>query len=61
MNTYTLTNTEAAEYDADGERADNLLASLRQRFGRPTGGLPVETEVLHPDGYVVEQYTRIGD
>ena len=50
--TYRMTETEAAEYDADGERADRVMAALRKRFGNGTE----KTEVVHPDGYVVEVY-----
>ena len=56
--TYTLTAAETAMYDSDDDRQiHQLRASLQQRFGRVAGGSPVETEVRHPDGFVVEQYT----
>lgn len=51
--TYTLTATEAAIYDSDDEKTNGLMADLRQRFGRIAGGSPVETEVRHPDGFMV--------
>ena len=58
MNTYTLTAAEAAIYDsANDSEIAALMADLRRRYGRVAGGLPVTTEVRHPDGYVVEQYT----
>ena len=55
--TYTLTAAEAAMYDSNDEQTSRLMADLRKRFGRIAGGAPVETEVQHPDGFVVEQYT----
>lgn len=55
--TYTLTAKEAALYDGDDEQSDKLLHGLRERFGEIAGGRPVTTEVRHPDGFVVEQYT----
>ena len=57
MKTYTLTTAETVVYDADDDdRLQQLRASLRERFGAVAGGLPVTTEVRHPDGFVVEQY-----
>ena len=57
--TYTLTAAEAAMYDSqDDEQTSRLMTDLRARFGRIAGGAPVQTEVRHPDGFVVEQYTR---
>ena len=57
--TYTLTAAEAAIYDGNDEpKTHALIADLCQRFGRIAGGSPVETEVRHPDGFVVEQYTH---
>lgn len=59
MKTYTLTAAEAEIYDGDDESLmHDLMADLRRRFGRVAGGEPVETEVCHPDGYVIEQYTH---
>jgi hypothetical protein len=56
--TYTLTAAEAAIYDGnDDAKTHALMADLRKRFGRIAGGAPVQTEVRHPDGFVVEQYT----
>lgn len=56
--TYTLTAAEASLYDSnDDEKTSRLMADLRKRFGRVAGGSPVETEVRHPDGFVVEHYT----
>ena len=55
--TYTLSVLEVALYEGDDEQTNRLMADLRKRFGRVAGGSPVETEVRHPDGYVVEQYT----
>jgi len=57
--TYTLTHSEAAQYDSDDDtQIDALRASLRTRFGRVSGGDPVTTEVRHPDGFTVEAYTQ---
>jgi len=59
--TYTLTAAEAAMYDSqDDEQTSRLMTDLRARFGRIAGGAPVQTEVRHPDGFVVEQYTHPG-
>lgn len=56
--TYTLTAAEAARYDSNNDATvAALTADLRKRFGRPAGGAPIETEVRHPDGFVIEQYT----
>ena len=58
MITYTLTTAEAAQYDSGDDRdLATLTASLRTRFGSPSGGRPVTTEVRHPDDYVIEGYT----
>lgn len=60
MTTYTLTTAEAQDYDSDDDQIVFLLMrSLRNRFGQISGGRKVTTEVLHPDGFVVEQYTAI--
>jgi hypothetical protein len=59
MKAYTLTPDEArVVLDGDDAQVAVLDRSLRQRFGRPAGGMPVDTEVRHPDGWVYEQYTR---
>ena len=55
--TYTLTTAEASMYDSNDEQTIRLMTDLRKRFGRIAGGAAVETEVQHPDGFVVEQYT----
>lgn len=57
MNTYTLTPDETAAYDSeDAGRLDELRRSLRERFGAVAGGRQHTTEVVHPDGFVVECY-----
>ena len=60
IQTYTLTAAEAAIYDGgDESKTNTLMSDLRKRFGRIAGGSPVETEVRHQDGFVVEQYTTM--
>ena len=55
MQTYTLTETEAHMYDScDEEITHQLIADLRKRFGRLE---PVETDVRHPDGFIVSAHT----
>ena len=57
--TYTLTAAEAAVYDSsDDEKTSRLMTDLRERFGHIAGGAAVQTEVRHPDGFVIEQYTQ---
>jgi hypothetical protein len=60
--TYVLTPTEADIYDnGDDEQVNRLLIDLRKRFGPIAGGLPVETEVLHPEGFLIEQFAKRGE
>lgn len=60
MTTYTLTTDEAQRYD-DGDDAvqADLSRELRARFGRLAAGEPVDTEVRHPDGFIVSAHTRV--
>ncbi|MPZ19547.1 MAG: hypothetical protein GEV06_16750 [Luteitalea sp.] len=56
--TYTLTTTEAREYDSgDDERAQRVISSLRDRYGREANrtGNGV-TEIRHPSGYTIGHY-----
>lgn len=58
MKTIRLTAVESKIYDnGDDEQINRLMANLRSRYGRIAAGDPVDTEVIHPDGFVVEQYT----
>lgn len=58
MKTYTLTTEQAERYDSDDDRVTSaLLAELRREYGRIAAGEPVETEVRHPDGFVVSAHT----
>lgn len=62
MHSYTLTAKEAAMYDSTDERQQReLMSSLASRFGRPAGGRPIDTEIYHPDGYVIEAYAAEDD
>ncbi len=57
MHTYTLNQAEVELYDSeDDSQVQELMSILRARYGRPAGGAPVQTEVWHPDGFVIEQY-----
>lgn len=59
MKTYTLTKAETRIYDSSNdEKTSGLMADLRKRFGRVAAGEPVETEVRHPDGFVVSAHTE---
>ena len=59
MQTITLTPEQAARYDSDDESISSaLLAELRPTYGRSAAGEAVETEIRHPDGYIIECYTR---
>lgn len=59
MKTYTLTGPEARIYDeSDDEHISDLMSQLRRRFGPLAAGEPVETEVRHPEGFVVSAHTR---
>jgi len=58
---YILNEEEAKTYDSDDdEQIHQLSVSLRQRFDTPAAGRPVDTEVQHPSGYVIEQYKDRG-
>ena len=51
MKAYTLTTAEAAVYDSGDDAAGlELLRDLRGRFGGS------DTEVYHPEGFVVIHY-----
>lgn len=57
---YTLTSEEASQYDsADRRISDELMRSLRARFGEqsPMRGWDA-TEVHHPDDFVIGVYYR---
>lgn len=48
---YTLTPTEAADYDSGDDRlVDALSSSLAERFAG------AGTEIYHPDGFVINHY-----
>ena len=62
MITITLTTEQAARYDSDDESESRALcADLRRDYGRIAAGEPVETEVLHPDGYVISAHTTAAE
>jgi hypothetical protein len=56
--TYTLTADEARIYDSRDDRAaKELFRSLRERFGEVGSHNSNVTEVYHPDGHIVGQFS----
>lgn len=59
MLTVTLTPAQTLRYDSTNDEVSAaLMAELRRQYGRIAAGEPVETEVRHPDGFIVSAHTR---
>lgn len=59
MLTITLTRAQTRRYESDDDEiVEGLITELHRTYGRTAAFEPAETEVLHPDGWIVSKHTR---